>query len=95
MKNKKVDETFTSKDLVQLRYRLRMNQTEFGAQLGYRQPQIRIAELETGRKPIPKRIRMICEEIKRRLATPKSKLRSEGLTYQWQGFDSRSPAPTP
>lgn len=62
-----IEEGFTIKDLLRTRLRMKLNQTEFGAKLGYRHPQIRISELETGRKRIPARVEMICMEINRKL----------------------------
>jgi len=62
------DEPFTPEDLLLTRMRMKMNQTDFGAILGYRFPQVRISELERGVSPIPLRVRRICEEIHRKLS---------------------------
>ena len=39
---------WTPENIKALRKRLGLNQTEFGQQLGYAQPQVRISELERG-----------------------------------------------
>lgn len=65
---KKEEEIFDGKSVAKIRLRMKMNQSEFGALLGYHQPQIRISEIETGRKRVPKRIEMVCGEIKKKIA---------------------------
>lgn len=63
---------FDGKDVLRIRLRMRLNQTQFGLELGYKHPQIRISEIETGRKPVPVRVKMICQEIQKRAGTRKS-----------------------
>ncbi len=47
------------------RLSLGMTQVEFGLQLGYRHPQVRVAELEAGRAVISRRTRLLVMHLLR------------------------------
>jgi DNA-binding transcriptional regulator YiaG len=60
-------EEITKEIVAWIRYRLGMSQEDFGLLLRYKQPQVRVSEIETGFRAPSKRIQKICLRIMERL----------------------------